>query len=147
MTFLTGSCRIPVLGAPPSIEINFKHNCVNGCRCFPTVSTCSLYIRVTNPYPKWRGNVIRVFNSISYRHWLWTVLIILLNQTCVDKLCIQIFPFLQQCNGLFLKVAHGFLRDHIDQYEKLFFSLCFITVSEKRSHWRNLSKALHLTNY
>ena len=35
--FLTGSCRIPVLRAPPSIEVNFKYDCVNGCTCFPTV--------------------------------------------------------------------------------------------------------------
>ena len=41
MKFLTGSYRIPVLGAPPSIKVNFKHDCVNGCRCFPTLSTCS----------------------------------------------------------------------------------------------------------
>ena len=40
MKFLTGSYRIPLLGAPPSIEVNFKHDCVNGCRYFPTVSTC-----------------------------------------------------------------------------------------------------------
>ena len=30
MKFLTGSYRMPVLGAPPSIEVNFKHACVNG---------------------------------------------------------------------------------------------------------------------
>ena len=41
MKFLTDSCRMPILGAPPSIEVNFKHDCVNGCRCFLTVSTCS----------------------------------------------------------------------------------------------------------
>ena len=41
MKFLTDSCRMPILGAPSSIEVNFKHNCVNGCRCFPTVSICS----------------------------------------------------------------------------------------------------------
>ena len=39
--FLTGSCRIPVLGTPPSIKVNFKYNCENGCRCFPTVLICS----------------------------------------------------------------------------------------------------------
>ena len=32
---------MPVLGAPPTIGVNFKHDCVNGCRCFPTVSSCS----------------------------------------------------------------------------------------------------------
>ena len=50
--FLTGSCRIPVLGTPPSIKVNFKYNCVNGCRCFPTVLICSftseLPVRIKN---------------------------------------------------------------------------------------------------
>ena len=50
--FLTGSCRMPVLRAPPSIEVNFKYNCVNGCRCFPTVLICSftseLPVRIKN---------------------------------------------------------------------------------------------------
>ena len=46
MKFLTGSYRIPVLGATPSIEVNFKHDCINGCRCFPTVSTCSFALEL-----------------------------------------------------------------------------------------------------
>ena len=32
---------MPILSAPPSIKVNFKHDCVNGCRCFPTVLKCS----------------------------------------------------------------------------------------------------------
>ena len=46
MKFLTGSYRMPALGAPPSIEVNFKQDCVNGCRCFPTVSTCSFTLEL-----------------------------------------------------------------------------------------------------
>ena len=46
MKFLAGSYRIPVLGAPTNIEVNFKHDCVNGCRCFPTVSTCSFTLEL-----------------------------------------------------------------------------------------------------
>ena len=46
MKFLTGSYRIPVLGALTNIEVNFKHDCVNGCRCFPTVSTCSFTLEL-----------------------------------------------------------------------------------------------------
>ena len=49
MKFLTGSYRIPVLGAPPSIEVNFKLDCVNGYRCFPTVSTCSFTLELPVP--------------------------------------------------------------------------------------------------
>ena len=46
MKLLTGSYRIPVLDAPTSMEVNFKHDCVNGCRCFPTVSTCSFTLEL-----------------------------------------------------------------------------------------------------
>ena len=46
MKFLTCSYRIPVLGAPPSIDVNFKRDCVNGFRCFPTVSTCSFTLEL-----------------------------------------------------------------------------------------------------
>ena len=46
MKFLTGSYRIPVLAAPPSIAVNFKDDCVNVCRCFPTVSACSFTLEL-----------------------------------------------------------------------------------------------------
>ena len=45
MKFLTGSYRIPVLGAPPIIKVNFKHDCANGCRCFPTVYKNCTFLR------------------------------------------------------------------------------------------------------
>ena len=37
MKFLTGPHRIPVLGAPPTIEVNFKRDYVNGWRSFQHV--------------------------------------------------------------------------------------------------------------
>ena len=46
MAFLTGSEKIPALGLPPQITVTFKHDCRNGCKCFPIVSTCSLTLDI-----------------------------------------------------------------------------------------------------
>lgn len=52
MKYLTGSERIPPLGLPPCINIEFKHNCKPSkegtvCNCLPVVSTCAM--RITLP--------------------------------------------------------------------------------------------------
>ena len=46
MAFLTGSEKIPALCHPPQITVTFKHNCRNGSKCFPIVSTCSLTLDI-----------------------------------------------------------------------------------------------------
>ena len=46
MAFLTGSEKIPALGLPPQITVTFKHDCSNGWKCFPIVSTCSLTLDI-----------------------------------------------------------------------------------------------------
>ena len=57
MAFLTGSEKIPALGFPPQITLTFKHDCRNGCKCFPTVSTCSLTLDI----PAHIGNEEKMF--------------------------------------------------------------------------------------
>ena len=49
MKFLTGSCRIPVLGTPRSTEVNFKQDC-KWMQIFSHGLNMFFYIRVTSPY-------------------------------------------------------------------------------------------------
>ena len=106
MKFLTGSYRKPVLNAPPSIEVNFKHDCINGCRCFPTVSTCSFTLELP-VHTQNEEEMLSVFSTTLVAdvgfgrcQLFYQIKLVLIN--CIYNYCI----FLHQCNGLFLKVSY-----------------------------------------
>ena len=46
MKFLTGSETIPAFGVPTKMEVSFNHGCLESCRCFPTISTCSFSLNI-----------------------------------------------------------------------------------------------------
>ena len=46
MKFLNGSETIPAFGAPTKTEVLFNHECLESCRCFPTVSTSSFSLNI-----------------------------------------------------------------------------------------------------
>lgn len=46
LKWLTGSSSVPILGLPKKIEVSFLHNCLSGCRCRPTTSTCDLCLTI-----------------------------------------------------------------------------------------------------
>ena len=50
MKFMTGSPMVPPLGLPSKVQVEFIHSCESSCSCKPTVSTCSLSIRIAVHY-------------------------------------------------------------------------------------------------
>ena len=128
--------------APPSIEVNSKHHCVNGCRCFPTVSTCSFTLELYSAHIQNEKEMLSVFSAALVadvgfgRCYLFCqIKFMLIN--CIYKYCIFYINVL----GCFLKLFMV-LRFQTGQHEKLFASLSFVIVSERSSHWRCSSKTL-----
>ena len=46
LQFITGASAIPVLGFDEHLHITFVHGCPMKCKCYPTVSTCDLLLRL-----------------------------------------------------------------------------------------------------
>jgi hypothetical protein len=44
--WMTGSKTIPPLGFPKKYSVQFVHDCEEGCRCRPTVSTCDITLKI-----------------------------------------------------------------------------------------------------
>ena len=62
MKFLTGSETIPVFGVPTKIEVLSNHGCPKGCKCFPTVSTCSFSLS-TSIHVKDNKEMVTMFGT------------------------------------------------------------------------------------
>jgi len=43
---MTGSSQIPPLGFPKKFTLEFVHECMQGCCCRPTTSTCDINIKI-----------------------------------------------------------------------------------------------------
>lgn len=46
MKFITGSSSIPPGGLQRNLSTEFVHGCAPLCKCLPTISTCSLTVRL-----------------------------------------------------------------------------------------------------
>ena len=46
LQFITGASAIPVLGFDEHLHITFVHGCPMKYKCYPTVSTCDLLMRL-----------------------------------------------------------------------------------------------------
>lgn len=44
LKFMTGCETIPPLGFPCDLNIHFRHDCPDECKCRPTASTCGLIL-------------------------------------------------------------------------------------------------------
>ena len=125
----------------PKYGVNLKHDCVNECRCFLTVLTCSFTLELKMKMNE--EEMLSVFSTalvadVGFGRCLlfYQIKLVLINS--MYRFC----SFLHRCNGLCLKVAHG-LRFHFHQHGNFFASLSFVTVSERSSHWRCSSKPLY----
>ena len=125
MRFLTVSYKMPVLGAPLSIEMNFKHDCLNGCRCFPTVSTCSFKLDLP----------VHIQNK--RKCYPWTVLVVLSNLTCVDKSFLKV-SFFQRNTKVARIIAETFV---IIKFQT---SLCIALFINHFSDYSTIQKFSHL---
>ena len=65
MKFITGTYTMPPLGMPRKLKITFKHDCLLGCACKITVSTCTLRANLPCHYRSHAAMLETIVSSVK----------------------------------------------------------------------------------